>query len=239
MKANLIGIFLSAGIHLAVALLIFFGISEKPVAALQDRSIPLSLATFQDTPVQVVKSKVQPTKSSLPQTISEKVKPEKIKPQKIKPVIKKTQPVTRKKIVKSVPVKIKEAVPTKKIVHQSVSKQAVLQVSQPVSPSAVVTDNTKEIEQQYSLHLRDLIAREKKYPKKAKRKRQQGTVIITFTVYSDGHIQNISIKQSSGNQLLDKNAISTIRHISGKLPLPDKIDRQQWTFTLPLVYRLY
>jgi protein TonB len=234
MKANLIGMALSAGIHLAFVLLILLGVSEKPAAALQDRTVPLSLAVFQDKPVQAVKSKVQLTKSRPLQT-----RPREVKSEKIKPVIKKTQPVIRKKIVKPVPVKIQEPAPTKKNVYQSLSKQQVLQVSQLVSSSPVVINNARQIEQQYSLHLRDLISRKKKYPKKAKRKRQQGTVIIAFTIYSDGHIQNISIKQSSGSQLLDRNAISTIQQLSGKVPFPDKIDRQQWTFTLPLVYRLY
>lgn len=48
------------------------------------------------------------------------------------------------------------------------------------------------------------------YPKRAKRLGQEGTVILTFLIATNGHVINIQIAHSSGYSLLDKEAISTV-----------------------------
>jgi protein TonB len=57
----------------------------------------------------------------------------------------------------------------------------------------------------------------KDYPLAAKRKRQQGTVEVKFTIDANGHITSSRVGRSSGNPLLDQAALNTLQRAS---PVP-------------------
>lgn len=104
--------------------------------------------------------------------------------------------------------------------------------------TAAKKPTNKQAEQQYKARLQRLIAQQKTYPARARRQHKEGTVIVSFTISPNGTINQISIKQSSGNNILDNAALKTIRRTSGRLAFPPTIQRKQWQFTLPLVYQL-
>lgn len=137
---------------------------------------------------------------------------------------------------KTSPVKktIKPTRPVTKVVKQpTVKKESVTVTSKPS------TQSNKQAEQAYQARLQRLIAQQKKYPKRAKRRQTEGTVIVSFTLYANGTIVQTRIKKSSGSSLLDKAALKTIQSVSGALlAFPSSIKRTQWQFSLPLVYRL-
>ncbi|WP_237386014.1 energy transducer TonB [Xenorhabdus sp. Sc-CR9] len=62
----------------------------------------------------------------------------------------------------------------------------------------------------YNSRLRQEIERHKRYPRKAKRMRQEGTVTVHFTLLNDGSITTARIAQSSGNNALDNEALNAI-----------------------------
>lgn len=99
--------------------------------------------------------------------------------------------------------------------------------------------NNGQAEQRYKARLQRLIAQQKTYPKRARRRAQEGTVIVSFTLYPNGNISQIRIKKSSGSNSLDKAALQTIQRVSGALAFPAEIRRKQWSFSLPLIYRLH
>ncbi len=66
-----------------------------------------------------------------------------------------------------------------------------------------------------------LIANETKMPKKAIRKKIEGTVIVKYVVGADGYVRDIAITQSV-NKLLDNAAIQVIK--SMKRWIPGKVD---------------
>ena len=45
------------------------------------------------------------------------------------------------------------------------------------------------------------------YPEKARRQRQQGTVVLQLIVAADGHVRDVRVQQSSGYALLDAEAV--------------------------------
>lgn len=67
----------------------------------------------------------------------------------------------------------------------------------------------------------ELIANETKMPKKAIRKKIEGTVIVKYVVGSDGYVRDIEITQSV-HELLDNAAIQVIK--SMKRWIPGKVD---------------
>lgn len=103
---------------------------------------------------------------------------------------------------------------------------------------AVNGAQASRVESAYKARLRKLIASSKRYPKRAKRRRQQGTVRVSFVIYANGLIKNIRAVSSSGHSTLDKAAIKAIQKISGKLPFPGGIKRKQWVLTIPVSYKL-
>ena len=50
-----------------------------------------------------------------------------------------------------------------------------------------------------------------KYPKRARRKGYEGTVILEVLVDENGAVKDLKIVESSGHELLDKSAISSVR----------------------------
>jgi protein TonB len=61
---------------------------------------------------------------------------------------------------------------------------------------------------------------------------------VGFTIQRNGAIESLRIVESSGSRLLDKAAYRAVEKISGKLPFPEKLDRELWEFTIPIKYSL-
>lgn len=59
--------------------------------------------------------------------------------------------------------------------------------------------------------IRDAIEKAKKYPLIAKKKMIQGTVIAEFSINHRGFPENMTVKKSSGSEILDSAAIKTIK----------------------------
>ncbi len=51
-----------------------------------------------------------------------------------------------------------------------------------------------------------------KYPRRAKRKKQEGTVLLRVNVSAQGTVSGLHMLQSSGYEALDSSAIKTVRH---------------------------
>jgi periplasmic protein TonB len=64
------------------------------------------------------------------------------------------------------------------------------------------------------------IASYQRYPKDAERKRLRGTVDTVFSLTRDGRLLGVWVKTSSGEPLLDKEALDTIRRAQPLPPIP-------------------
>ena len=58
------------------------------------------------------------------------------------------------------------------------------------------------------------------YPPLAKRMGWMGRVIVCFTLYPDGRFEELRVEKSSGYELLDKNALDTIKRVAHLFPTP-------------------
>lgn len=96
-----------------------------------------------------------------------------------------------------------------------------------VSPKeALVNDHLGEIKM--------ILAQNLQYPKMAQKLKMQGDVKIAFLLERDGSITNIKVVESSGYDLLDRDAVELIEKTASKFPKPTQSVR----ISVPLSYVL-
>lgn len=101
---------------------------------------------------------------------------------------------------------------------QSQPRSEIPQGAQMVSASPTVEERTgSQSGDPVLTKIRNKIERAKYYPSLAKRQRIEGRAQVSFQIEADGSIAGASIKESSGNTLLDDAAIETLHRAS---PLP-------------------
>ncbi len=72
------------------------------------------------------------------------------------------------------------------------------------------------------------------YPKRARKRHIEGTVVLVFELLKNGDIGTIHIKKSSSRAILDRAATKTILKLSGKVPKPPKMI----SIEIPIQFRL-
>jgi protein TonB len=82
-------------------------------------------------------------------------------------------------------------------------------------------------------YIRDKILRNIRYPAKARRLGWQGRVLLSFVITLDGSIKETRVLQGSGFEVLDKNALETVKE-TAPFPKPPAEAR----LVIPITYRL-
>lgn len=105
--------------------------------------------------------------------------------------------------------------------------------------SALDTVDLAQLQSQYGKAARHLLNKQKRYPPRAERYGYEGTVVVTFVVNRHGEVLSRELERSSGNILLDKEALAAIRR--AKLPgFPEGLAEVKETITLrvPIQFQL-
>jgi periplasmic protein TonB len=165
------------------------------------------------------------------------------KPEPIKPIAPPksmvTPPVTP---VAAVPAEVPisaPVVPLSKPTETAVAKVSPPQENKPVEKKTIESASPDpSIKEAYLSYLRQTIDERKVYPKNAKRLRQSGTVIVKFTLLSNGTITNVSVAGSSGFELLDEATLDLLKALAKVRPLPKEIGTAPMELTLPIQYTL-
>lgn len=58
------------------------------------------------------------------------------------------------------------------------------------------------------------------YPLLARRMGWEGRVVVCFILHPDGRIENLHVEKSSGYEILDKNALDTVKRVANLFPAP-------------------
>lgn len=77
-----------------------------------------------------------------------------------------------------------------------------------------------------------------KYPEAARRKNIEGKVILSFVVNKTGQVEKVEIARSSGNDLLDNEAVRVISLMPLWKPGRDKGKTVNVAYSLPLTFAL-
>ena len=230
MLRNSSALLLSFFIHTAIALgvIVLYTVYSEHVKE-KEKSKPICLCL----------SKVKKETVVPPPIVKELPKPPKIEPPK--PV---KQKIVKKKIVKKVakPKKkpLKKVLIAKKLDPVPKVEIPVVVVSQAVEKAIVYVPPpppVKTVEEKYlQEHLQviaTLLRKNLYYPKRARKRRIVGEVLMEFTLLKNGDIGNIKVQKGS-KDILNKAAIKTIKKLSGKVPKPSK----SITIEIPIVFRL-
>lgn len=166
-----------------------------------------------------------------PEPIIEPVKevlPEPLKPvveEVVVPIPKKIKKKAVKKVQKKKIVKKKKSTKPKKVAKQR-SK------SQPSSPKR------KAIKNAYLAKVRRTIEQRKKYPRAAKRLRQEGVVKVHFTIRKNGSIGDIRIAGKCPYSKLNKAAMKILQKIASFTPIPKELGEKYLSLTVPVRYKI-
>lgn len=94
------------------------------------------------------------------------------------------------------------------------------------------------VQERYRRELQAMLEKRKDYPLLAKRLRQQGKVLVRFTLQRDGSVTAAEVIENSQFDSLNQAARKLISEINGLKPFPAEIKRAQWVFVLPVEYRM-
>jgi len=116
---------------------------------------------------------------------------------------------------------------------ESIETNEVTQISEqtPTSPNPQVVNN-------YSNLLRAHIAKHKKYPRIAQRRKMQGEVVIAIQIGGDGSLISKNIQKSSGHKVLDKEGMNMMEK-SKPFPVPpDTLKNSVTNVVVPIAFNL-
>lgn len=205
---------------------------QKKVEAVQDQIMTPEPVT---KPVEAKEVKVDPVVIPI-----NKIKPVIKAPKKI--VQKKKPPVKTKKITK------KEANLVKKI--QKPQQQVIAKKSQGTVRNAPKANRLDKLTKKgggkvvgtahpdYITTLRHWLEKHKTYPKSAKRRRQQGIVILSFSVTREGLIAKSKIIKSSGYEILDNETHAMLNRAQPLPKFPNNMQGEVLNLTLPVQFAL-
>lgn len=107
------------------------------------------------------------------------------------------------------------------------------------SLAATATDpRAKKQEADYFAMVSAHLNRRKVYPAEAKQARQQGVVTVRFTVDRSGSVSGVSIKRSSGHDILDRATLDLVQRVAPMPRMPSSMQRDSVTLSLPIDYSL-
>lgn len=219
---------------------------QTPVIESVSELPPLIQTT--NTPKSVSETVTKTTSKAIKQQPKSKTTPApEVKP----PTVSKPKPEPKseseqKTVPKSVSKPVSEVEPkqiTKQASQPSPSPTPVLQkeiaktqAPQKIANKPIVTDDKSK--KQYQKQLANWIDQYKKYPKQAKRMRIEGEGILRILINRNGEVQHATLKQSTGNRLLDKAALK-MAHKANPFPAMPKNDaRQSLEFDVPIEFLL-
>ena len=168
-----------------------------------------------------------------PEPAVEPVK-EEILPQPPEPVAEEVvfvPPKTVKKVVKKKGTKKKTMAKKKKVKKPK-------KIAKKSSKAQLSSPKRKRIKNSYLSKVKRTIEQCKRYPKAAKRLKQEGSVTVRFTILRNGRIKNITLLAGSKYKKLNRAAIKTIERIISFGPIPKELNEKSMVVTLPIKYEI-
>lgn len=202
----------------------------------KDKPQPLTVEIMQPTP---------PAPVAMPEQVLE---PEPIKPEPIKKPKLITEPV------KPIPKKSPEPAPIQEASPEPTAEPPpnVITASPKVDAPPVITapppEPPKKVEPnendlsdaraQYGSTLGRAIAKHKSYPKIAQMRGWQGECLLDLKIDSSGNVLSTNIKQSSGYESLDNQALEMVRKASPFPAPPEALRGRSFNITVPVSFKL-
>ena len=82
------------------------------------------------------------------------------------------------------------------------------------------------------------LQRQKRYPADARRRKMEGTVVVAFTVRSNGQVSGVRLKRSSGHAALDREVRAMIKRAAPFPPMPQDSGRKALSLSVPINFKM-
>lgn len=92
--------------------------------------------------------------------------------------------------------------------------------------------------QEYLTRLLNWLERHKEYPRRAQRRRQEGTAMLFFRMDRDGRVTEFRIEEGSGHALLDAEVEAMIQRAQPLPAMPDFMPQSQLELLVPVKFAL-
>jgi TonB family protein len=109
-------------------------------------------------------------------------------------------------------------------------------VSAPAAPAEDIGEAQEKAIAAYVQSVQKMIAEAISFPYEAREKGWEGTVTLALTILSDGTLQDVDIRKSSGHDVFDNDAKNTAQILSPFDPFPPELDLEEIVVSLPIVY---
>ncbi|MEO0993448.1 MAG: TonB family protein [Pseudomonadota bacterium] len=90
----------------------------------------------------------------------------------------------------------------------------------------------------YMSRLAAILARHKRYPRRAQSRRQEGTGHLFFVVEQSGRISRRELRRSSGHSLLDDEILAILSRVGSFPPIPDEVGLARLEIVVPINFDL-
>ena len=141
------------------------------------------------------------------------------------------------KILKKAKKNVQNPVSTSKQMNQKTIQKSIENEIQKNTQKVVMSSNMKKkIKETYLSTIQKTIEENKYYPKRAKRLKQEDTVIIEFNIHKNGSIHSLYIKNKSSYRRLNKAALLTIKNIVQFAPIPNEFNKKTLKITVPISF---
>ncbi len=169
-------------------------------------------------------------------TFPPNVNPSPIVPPKVEP-LPKEKPKPKVKPQPKLEVKPSPIVKPVKIQEPQVKK---LQYSSSTNTASVNKGLNTSLKRSYESQLLAWLHRHKEYPNIARRRSQEGSVILKFTINAEGKLLSHEITQASEHAVLNSAVVKMIKKASPMPPVPEALRRDQvkFSYTIPIHFKL-
>ncbi|GEM_PF-415207 len=138
-----------------------------------------------------------------------------------------------------------ETLPEELIAEQNIVETTLPQpaqepiAKQPSAPQRTTEEILNSLEvKTYARTIQERIAKQISYPAKAKEQMWQGTVKLNLRILNDGTLASASVKESSGYDVIDQNALSVAKKSAPFVGFPSDANLPILSVTVPIVYSL-
>jgi periplasmic protein TonB len=118
------------------------------------------------------------------------------------------------------------------------AKSEPQQASAPAAAPSPGTDADPGTLKQYQLAIITTARKYKRYPRAAMDNNWEGRVEVRMVIGANGMISSMSIKTSTGHELLDKTALDMITKAKPLTPIPAALRGKEFTVDVPVIFSL-
>jgi len=267
-RCGALGFLASALLHLALVLVWIglAARPEMPSTTLAERAVPIDLAMFADpeampsSPAQIPTNAIPEAPESVPGPPPLEPEPDqrpdlkpspRIEPQTSPRAISEPKPRAKPKTeAQTLSSKARpKAVSPRTETTQAAPEIALLGMahpgpaplpasSAPVAAPAIPPPDLAELRSGYLAALRSAIAANKYYPDSARRRQEEGTVLIAFVLEADGLIHQVRIDTGSGFAAIDAAAVAAVERLGRFQPIPRELQRARWELKVPISFAI-